>query len=324
MQTLPINKVLPDASRIIYGCMGLGGEWNKQPISKATEQRANELLEAALENGINYFDHADIYSLGKSEQVFGRLMAEQPQLRQSIYIQSKCGIRFASGANEVDCYDLSREWIEQSVDDILRRLQCDYLDLLLLHRPDPLMEPEEIALAFERLQASGKVNAFGVSNMEPAQIAMLQHQLEQPLVVNQLEMSLNKLDWLEEGILVNQPAASGANFAPGMLSLSHTNNLQLQAWGSMAQGLYSGRELHGQPENVVQTASLVQQLAEEYGVGREAIVLAFLMRHPAMIQPVVGTTDIGRLKAATQALDITLTRQQWYQLFTVSRGERLP
>lgn len=324
MKNLPINKVLPDASRLIYGCMGLGGDWNHEPVSLEVENRARALFDICLENGINYFDHADIYTLGKSEQVFGKVLAEQPQVRESIYIQSKCGIRFASNEGEVDCYDLSAEWIQQSVDGILQRLRCEYLDVLLLHRPDPLMEPQEVAEAFSALLASGKVRAFGVSNMEPTQLQMLRSQLDMPLVVNQLEMSLAKLDWAEEGILVNQPGAAQVNFAPGMLTMSYSDNVQLQAWGSMAQGLYSGKELHGQPESVVQTANYVQQLAHEHGVGREAIVLAFLMRHPAMIQPVVGTSDVSRLRAATQAQDISLTRQQWYKLFTLSRGERLP
>jgi predicted oxidoreductase len=237
-------------------------------------------------------------------------------------IQSKCGIRFAD-ERHVGRYDFSAEHIRSSVEASLRRLQTDYLDLLLLHRPDPLMQPEVVAEVFSQLQHEGKVRAFGVSNMAWPQLQLLQRYLAEPLKVNQLQMSLADYHWLEEGVLTGMPSGAEVHFAAGTVEYCQLHQLQLQAWGSLAQGLYSGGR---SPETEAEqaTAVLVQQLAADYQTSAEAIVLAWLLRHPAGIQPVIGTLSSERIKACQQVLAIELSREHWYQLYVSARGKPLP
>jgi predicted oxidoreductase len=323
MNTLPLSRYLADASPLIYGCMGLGGGWNKEAITQEHLKQTHNIIDATLENGINIFDHADIYTLGKAEEVFGQALLERPELREMIYLQSKCAIRFEDESGPKR-YDMSGEWIEQSVNNSLSRLKTDYLDLLILHRPDPLMQPEEVAQTLHALKASGKVRHFGVSNMQQHQMSLLQSCLNEPLVVNQIEMSLQQLGWLEEGVLAGNPQGKDVNFSAGTLEYCRLNSVQIQSWGSLAQGLFTGREITHEAVHIQQTAQLIASLAVEYQVSKEAIVLAWLMRHPANIQPVIGTTNIDRIKACTQASDIELTRAHWYALYVSSRGEELP
>ncbi|WP_246145471.1 aldo/keto reductase [Bacillus rubiinfantis] len=322
---LPINENGLPASRLIYGCMGLGGGWTKDPIEAKHISQAHEVVEVALDNGINMFDHADIYAFGKAETVFGQVLKENPALREKMIIQSKLGIRFPIEDKGIPArYDFSKSYILESVDGILSRLNIDYLDVLLLHRPDTLMDAREVGEAFNTLKASGKVRYFGVSNMSAGQIRLLQRYSTEKLVVNQLEMSLDKIGWLETGVHVNQIAARDNVFPEGTLEYCQLKNIQLQAWGSLAKGLYTGRNLEGASEKVKNTALLVQKLAEEKQVSREAIVLAWLMKHPAAIQPVIGTTNLARIKACTEAVNVTLSRDEWYSLYVSSRGVNLP
>ena len=324
MPTLPLHRHGLEASPLVLGCMHLGGEWNRQPPTAEHVRRAHAVVDAALAMGINLFDHADIYTLGKSEQVFGQVLKERPGLRQNILLQSKCGIRFAEEGGAPGRYDFSREHIEGSVEGILSRLGVETLDVLLLHRPDPLMEPEEVAAAFHQLKTSGKVRHFGVSNMSAGQMKLLRAACDLPLVANQLEMSLDKLGWLETGVLVNQEGAASRGFPEGTFEYCRLEHIQVQAWGPLAQGLYSGRSLEGQPESVRHTAALVGRLAESKQTSREAIVLAWLMKHPAAIQPVIGSTHPERITACADAPRIHLTREEWYSLYVSSRGARLP
>lgn len=324
MKTLPLSHTLAGVSRLSYGCMGLGGaDWHGSDYSNEDVIQAHRVLETLLELGINHLDHADIYRSGKSESVVGEVLKERPELREQFYIQSKCGIRFEDekGPNR---YEQTRQWILHSVDASLKRLNTDYLDILLIHRPDPLMEVEEVAEAFTELKGTGKVRHFGVSNMHGPQMAFLQSYLNEPLVANQLEMSLSELGWLNEGVLVGNPLGKDVNFTAGTLEYCRTNKVQLQAWGSLSQGVYSGRDLRGQPEHVIQTAQKVAMYAAHYGVSREAIVLAFIMRHPAQVQPVIGTTQLDRILACVQAESVVLEREHWYDLFTTSRGAAMP
>jgi predicted oxidoreductase len=241
-------------------------------------------------------------------------------------IQSKCGIRFADESAPFTRYDFSREHILAAVDASLRRLGVEYLDILLLHRPDPLVEPEEVAEAFAALRAAGKVRHFGVSNMSAAQMRFLQRAVPYPLVANQLELSLARLDWLDQGVHVNQKAGLGSNFAEGLLEYCQGERVQIQAWGPLAQGIFSGRSLEDQPEHIVKTAALVAELAAEKGTTREAIVLGWLMRHPAMIQPVVGTITPERIAACRDAEEqaAQMSRDEWYRLYISARGAALP
>jgi predicted oxidoreductase len=320
---LPLSKHLTNVSEIAYGCMGLGGGWNDNPVSQDDVYQTQAIIETAMASGINLFDHADIYTFSKAEQAFGRVLKSQPELRDQMFLQSKCGIRF-QGEGNVGRYDFSAHWVQSSVDGILERLNTEKLDVLLLHRPDPLMELDELARTLQDLHSSGKVEHFGVSNMSGHQIEYLQSALDQPLVVNQMEMSLAKLDWLNDVVLVNSQGLNESDWAPGTLEYCRTNGVQLQAWGCLAQGRFSEQGLNSEDESVRATSKYVQQLAEKYSVTSEAIVLAFLLRHPAGIQPVIGTTNLDRIRASVAASKVNLTREEWYNLFVYSRGQALP
>ncbi len=319
----PLADVFSLTTPLVFGCMGLGGEWGKSSIGQKHIQQAQEVIESALESGIRVFDHADIYTFGKAETAFGKVLSQQPSLRDQIILQSKCGIRF-SDEYGVKRYDLSSQWIIQSVDASLARLHTDHLDILLLHRPDPLMDIHDIAEAFLQLKSQGKVSAFGVSNMQAHQIAFLQSALSDPLRVNQIQLSLLHRDWLEEGVMVGSPQGEHVNFTPGTLQYCQQNRVQVQAWGALAQGVFSGRDVTGEAESVRQTAALVAKLAGEYQVSAEAIVLAWLMRHPANIQPVIGTVSRVRLRACSEVHNMCLSREHWYELFVTARGQALP
>lgn len=320
----PMRTLLPDASRLVYGCMGLGGGWDAAEIDNHAIDQAERVIKNCLDMGINVFDHADIYTHGKAEAAFGQALKRTPSLRDQLYLQTKCGIRFAD-EHGPKRYDLSYEWVVESVNGSLKRLATNHIDLLMLHRPDPLMQPAEIAEAFSRLQADGRVRAFGVSNMHSHQIAFLQAALDVPIVANQLELSLLRCDWVDEGVLVDHPVGAKINFTAGTLEYCQQQQIQLQAWGSLCQGQLSGRELEADAsDSVRQAAQLVAKLADSYSVAAEAIVLAWLMRHPARIQPVVGSTDAKRIAAASQATEVELSREDWYQLYETARGGELP
>ncbi|RRJ64011.1 aldo/keto reductase [Paenibacillus oralis] len=325
MTVLPIHNHGLNASRLILGCMGFGGGWSRDPILTEHVKQAHEAVETALASGIHMFDHADIYAYGKAETVFGQVLQEKPELREKMIIQSKLGIRFPDEAGGIPArYDFSKAYILESVDGILSRLGIDYLDILLLHRPDALMDAREVGQAFHHLKASGKVRYFGVSNMSAGQIRLLQTHCSEKLVVNQLELSLHKIGWLETGIHVNQDAAKNNIFPEGTLEYCQLENIQLQAWGSLAKGLFSGASLENTSESVKNTAQLVKRLAEEKQTSPEAIVLAWLMKHPAAIQPVIGTTAPSRIRACAEAENIVLSRDEWYTLYVSSRGVGLP
>ncbi len=318
-KALYLQKHGVPASRLVMGCMGLGGGWDPGHVLNAEDvTNAHAAVEAALSAGINMFDHADIYARGRAEQAFGKVLQERPELRERMIIQSKCGIRQNS-------FDFSKDHILSSVDGILGRLGVEYIDILLLHRPDPLMEPEEVAEAFGKLKRAGKVKGFGVSNMSAEQMKFLQAHLDEPLLVNQLELSLAKLDWVDSVISVNQAAGTSVSFPHGTLEYCRKENVQIQAWGPLAKGIHTGSvNLDDQPANVRQTAELVRDMAAQKAVSPEAIVLAWLMRHPAGIQPVIGTSRPERIRACAEALQVELSREEWYSLYIASRGKRLP
>ncbi|MFD2669997.1 aldo/keto reductase [Marinicrinis sediminis] len=324
MKKLPIHRRGIEISPLSLGCMGFGGGWNTGSVTDEHVMEAQQALETSIEHGITFLDHADIYTFGKAEETFGRLLTEKPQWREQLWIQSKCGIRFEESATVPGRYDFDRNYIVKSVEGILSRLKVDYLDSLLLHRPDPLMDPEEVAEAISQLKSAGKVKYFGVSNMSRGQIELLQAYSEEPLIFNQLEMSLAKLDFLETGVLVNHPDGKYLQFPEGTMEYCRLQNIQLQAWGSLAQGLFSGRSVDDQPEAIRATAKRVSELALEKDCSREAIVLAWLMKHPAGIQPIIGTTNPERIAACSQAVDVTLSREEWYSLYVSARGKNMP
>ncbi|MER5258741.1 MULTISPECIES: aldo/keto reductase [unclassified Streptomyces] len=305
-------------SRVLYGCMGLGGTWDTRPYAAEDIAGAEAAVDAALEAGITVFDHADIYRHGKSEAVFGEVLARAPGLRERIVLQTKCGIRLADGERP-GLYDLRGPSIVQRVEESLTRLRTDVIDVLLLHRPDPLTGPQEIAKALASLHGQGLVRRFGVSNMSAAQIAHLQAHLDVPLVANQLEMSLERRDWVEGGVLVNTPAAAGSGFPHGTLEYCTTNGIQLQAWGALARGRYTGG-------GDSPTAQLVTALAARKRTTPETILLWWLQRHPAAITPVIGTSRPARILACRDAVtrEPELTHEEWYDLWITARGNPLP
>ncbi|MDP9309709.1 MAG: aldo/keto reductase [Chloroflexota bacterium] len=325
MRVLPLAQRGVTTSRLVLGCMTFGGGWSRDPITKADIQAAEQAIDTALSVGISMFDHANIYGRGKAEETFGTILKGRPALREQIVIQSKCGIRFGEGSIP-NRFDFSRAHILEAVDGSLQRLAVDYLDIMLLHRPDPLMEPDEVAEAFGQLKATGKVRYFGVSNMNVAQMRFLQRALPDQLAVNQLELSLAHLHWLDQGIHVNQKAGVTVNFAEGLLEYCQTEAIQLQAWGPLAQGRFSGRSVETEPDNIRQTAALVKQMATEKETTPEAIVLGWLMKHPAMIQPIVGSINPQRIAAchAAEQQAQTMTREEWYALYVSARGNPMP
>jgi len=317
--TIPLNTHLIDASPLVYGCMALGGDWGEGPVTEADVAQAHAAVEAALDIGITLFDHADIYRRGKAESVFGTLLKRDPGLRARIRLQSKCGIRFGDGALP-GRYDLGAEHIERSVEGILQRLGIEHLDILLLHRPDALMQPADIAHAFGRLRAQGKVGHLGVSNMHAGQMGWLQAALDEPLVVNQLELSLAKLDAFDAGTTFNDPQAAarpGTAAWAGTLEYAQRHGVQLQAWGALAQGRFNDRAASP-------AAQAVHELAETHRTTPNAVLLAWLLRHPAGIQPVIGSGNAERIRACGDATRVQLGRDEWYRLYVAARGQPLP
>lgn len=325
MRTLPLSQYLKNVSPIAYGCMGLGGDWSSAPISSDHIEQAHQVVDAALESGINFFDHADIYTQGKAELVFGEVLKQRPELRQQIYLQSKCAIRLADDANP-GRYDHSKEWVTQSVDGILTRLNTEQLDVLLLHRPDPLMDVAELGETLNTLRKSGKVKHFGVSNMHRYQMELINSQLDEPLIANQLELSLAKLGFLEQGVTVAMAENAAVGFDAGTIEYCQMNKVQIQAWGSLCQGLFSGKKITDAEQYVQETSRLVQQFSENYQVSREAVVLGWLMRLPFAIQPVIGTTNVTRIKDSVEAINVAdkMSREDWYKLYVAARGKALP
>lgn len=324
MNTFQIAHTNLSISRIGYGCMQLGGRWDRTSINDDERTAAFRIIETALDQHITLFDHADIYTLGKSEQIFGEFLRKTPGLRDRIVLQSKCGIRFdddpVPGAPKR--YDFSQQHILESVDNILRRLHTTHLDILLLHRPDPLMEPEEVAAAFSTLQRSGKVRYFGVSNHTAMQISLLKKYVEQPLVINQIELSLLHAHTIAEGIVANQANAPYAA-ADGLIDYCRLHDITIQAWAPIAGGKLIDPP-HTADVRVQQLAQQIAKMAAEKNTTREAIVLAWLLRHPAGIQPIIGTMNPTRLIDSCRADEVVLSREEWYALFTTARGAAVP
>lgn len=313
------------ARELIYGCMGLGGSWSSEPYSSAHVDEAAAAVDAALETGITLFDHADIYRSGKSEAVFGEVLAGTPGLRERIRLQTKCGIRLNEDGLK-GYYDLSRDAILARVNESLTRLRTDYVDVLMLHRPDPLMDPAEVASAVGQLMAEGKVRALGVSNMSGAQIEVLQDRLETPVVANQLEMSLLKRAWLESTVLVNHAEGTDHSFPHGTVEHCVRHGITLQAYGALARGLYTGAPAPAPSAAEEATAGLVAQLAAEKETTGESILLGWLMKHPAGIAPVIGTANPDRIRACADAAAVaaSMTRTEWYRLWVTARGSNIP
>ena len=306
MKGIQLGTTNLEVSQIALGCMRFGMKDMKY---------IEALLEQAVESGVNFVDHADIYQWGQnSEEMFGIVLKNKPSLRDEFYIQTKCGI--GQGY-----YDLTADHIIQSAENSLRKLNIDKIDVLALHRPDALMEPEEIAKAFECLKNSGKVDYFGVSNMNPYQMQLIEKYSEQKLMVNQVQFSIAHSGLIDEGIFVNMKAPEAEMRDGSLLNYCRLNDITIQAWSIMQIGLMEGTFINH--ANYQSLNDKLQQYAETFGVTKTAIAAAWILRHPAKIQAITGTTDPKHLKEICQAAEINLTRQQWYDLY-LSAGHKLP
>lgn len=322
---LNMYKTLPE-QYLIYGTMGLGGSsWNPEDeLTKEDIQDGINALVTAYESGIQFFDLADIYKSGKSELVFGHFLKENPSLRNEIIVQSKVGIQLAGGGLGPR-YNFSYEHIIHSVNNILKRIGSDYLDILLLHRPDPLLERDDIKKAMDYLFDSGKIRALGVSNMDYHQIQLLEAYTDRKIIVNQLELSLLKTDFVSSAIGFNNSKGKNLDFTLGTIEHSILNHISLQSWGPLARGIYSGAPLYDKtPESVINTKNVITRMAKEHNVSNDGIVLAWLLKHPAKIKPIIGTKNPERIRKAMDAFKVTLTREEWYELFDASRGVSIP
>lgn len=299
-----INDVYPS---VISGCMR---------FSDFDRDGMNRYIHSAMELGINFFDHADIYGGGRSEEVFGEAMKGDGTLkRDEMILQSKCGIR--PGV----CYDLSKDYIINSVDGILCRLNTEYLDILLLHRPDALVEPWEVAEAFDELEKAGKVRAFGVSNHKPMQIELLKKYVKQPLLFNQMQFSIPVSNMVANGLEVNMNSYGAVDRDGSVLDYCRLNDMTIQAWSPFQMPEWKGCFLGS--DEYWQLNQEIRVLAEKYKVSDMAIATAWILRHPAKMQLVAGTTNVERLKQIVTGSNIELTREEWYKLY-MAAGHPLP
>ena len=293
------------ASRVAQGCMRIAG---------LSDQALDTLVKQDLDLGINFFDHADIYGGGKCEERFGDFLKTNPGLRDQMLIQTKCAIK--SGA-----YDFSKEHILSSVDASLKRLQTDYVDFLLLHRPDTLCEPEEVAEAFEALHAQGKVKHFGVSNENPYQIQLLNKYLKEKICINQLQFGLGHTTMVDAGLNVNMNHDPATNRDGGVLDFCRLNDITIQPWSPFQYGFFEGTFI-GNPKFQTLNEKL-EEIAGEYSITPTGLAIAWILRHPACMQPIVGSVNPQRLQQICAAADVTITRQEWYDLYC-STGKTLP
>lgn len=305
MKNLIIGDTNLEASEIGLGCMRITELQDKKEV--------RNLIDTAMDQGIDFFDHADIYAKGYAEEVFGEVV--DSAMRQNMIIQSKCGIIPGKA------YDFSKEHILESVDESLKRLRTDYLDILLLHRPDTLMEPEEVAEAFEILETTGKVRYFGVSNQNSMQIELLNKYCDNRIKINQLQFSIAHCDIVDSGLNVNVHNEAGANRDGSVLEYCRLKNITIQAWSPFQYGMFEGVFLNS--EKFPELNRQIEELAEKYQVTNSAIAVAWILRHPAKIQTIVGTTNKNRLTDICKASEVNLTGEEWYALY-MAAGKVLP
>ncbi|EAD1434936.1 aldo/keto reductase family oxidoreductase [Listeria monocytogenes] len=305
MKRITIGNSALTASEISLGCMRM---------ADLSKEDANKVINTALENGIDFFDHADIYGGGKSEEVFADAIDMNATIREKMILQSKCGIRQGF-------FDFSKEHIIASVEGSLKRLKTDYLDTLLLHRPDTLFEPEEVAAAFTELEKSGKVRHFGVSNQNPGQIELLKKYVDQELIANQLQFSIMHTGMIDTDFNVNMTIDPSLDRDGGILEYSRLNNMTIQAWSPFQYGFFEGVFLDN--DKFPELNKVIDKIAADKGVTNSAIAVAWIQRHPASFQTVVGTMNPGRIADIAKASDVTLSREEWYEIYRAA-GNQLP
>lgn len=306
MEKINLGKSTLKVPSIAIGCMR---------INSMEKDELSNYIKFCVENGLNFFDHADIYGRGECEKLFGEALKNSGIKREDIIIQSKCGI--VPGK----MYDFSKEYILKSVDGILERLGTDYLDVLVLHRPDALVEPEEVAEAFNILYTSGKVKYFGVSNHKPSQIELLKKYVKQDILVNQLQLSLPFSNMIASGLEVNMLTDGAYDRDGSVLDYCRLNDMTIQAWSPFQYGFFEGVFIGS--EKYPELNKVLDKLAEKYKVTPTGIATAWILRHPAKVQMIAGTTKISRLQEIIDGSKIKLTREEWYKLY-LSAGYILP
>ena len=305
MRQLQLSNSGLTASNIVVGCMRM---------AQLSSQEAGELIRTALDEGINFFDHADIYGKGESEVRFAEAIPMNDTIREQMIIQSKCGIR-------PGFYDSSKNHILSSVDQILQRLKTSYLDILLLHRPDALIEPEEVAAAFDQLVSAGKVRCFGVSNYNPMQIELLQKYISQQLIVNQLQLSIVHTPMIDSGMAVNMHIDQAISRENSVLDYCRMHQMTIQAWSPFQKGFIEGAFFDDR--NYETLTARIDQIAAKHGVTRTAVAVGWLTRHPANMQVIMGTTKPHRIIEGCQGSELPLTREEWYGIYKAA-GNMIP
>lgn len=296
------------ASRVAQGCMRM---------DRLNAGEVDTFIKTALAGGINFFDHADIYGGGVCEEKFGDFLKENPSLRDDMIIQTKCGIQKSGGK----AFNFSKEYIISCVEGSLKRLNTESIDFLLLHRPDTLMEPEEVAEAFEVLYKDGKIKNLGVSNQNPMQMELLNKYLPQKIKVNQLQFGLGHTGMVDIGINVNMKNDEGINRDSDILHYCRLNDVTIQPWSPFQHGFFGGSIIDNPrfPELNVK----LKEIADKYGVTPTGMAIAWILRHPSCMQPIIGTVNNERIKMVCDASDIDITRDEWYALY-MAAGKNLP
>lgn len=308
MHTINMTNGPQNVVRMILGCMRM---------PNLSVQEAATMIQAAVDLGINYFDNATCYTQGVAETRFGDALKASGIHREDLLIQTKCGLCF-----ERNEFDWTKKNILESVDDSLRRMQLDYLDVLLLHRPDVLYDPQEVAEAFDLLVESGKVRHFGVSNVPPMMLEVLRKYVRQPLIINQLQLSLEQSQLIDQSLYLNNLSTDRSTDRDnGLLDYCRLHEITIQAWSPLQYGMIDGCFLD-HPDYPELNAELAR-LAEKYQVTKAAIALAWILRHPANMQVIVGTMNPEHLKESAEAMNIRLTHHEWYELY-LAAGKYLP
>lgn len=307
MDKIKLGSTDLEVSKVALGCMRMA--------DKSVDQAA-EVIQTALNSGINFFDHADMYGRGKSEEVFAAAVKKLGIAREDMIIQSKCGIDVENGT-----FNFSKDYILKSVDGILERLETDYIDVLLLHRPDALMEVAQINEAFKILLAEKKVRHFGVSNQSPIQMDLMRSGLEMPLVANQVQFSLKNTGLIDHGFNVNMTNDEGIQRGAGILEYAQMNDQTIQAWSPFFAGFFESIFIDNDKFPVLNEK--LDEMALKYEVAKEAIAVAWILRHPSSMQVLIGTMTPSRIEKISKASDITLSHTDWYDLYKAA-GNKLP
>ncbi len=308
MRYITLGQDDKELSEIVLGMMR---------IEDKSVKEVEELVETALSVGINAFDLADIYGRGRCEELLGLVLKNRPDLREEMWIQSKCGIRI----EEFTYFDFSKDYIIKSVDGILQRLKIDHLDSLLLHRPDALMESDQVAEAFDLLYKQGKVRNFGVSNQNPMMMELLKKDVKQPLAVNQLQLSAAFTPGFESGFHVNMEDSQAAMRDGSIFEYCKLHDVVIQAWSVLQFGYFKGNFVGNEKFQALN--QVLDRLAFKYGVTPSTIAISWILRYPAKMQAVVGTTNPKHLREVSQAANFSLTRKEWYEIY-LAAGNNLP